>query len=213
MPLQRRPSKNLRKFEEEANRQGYRHIAGIDEVGRGCLAGPVVAACVMLPWQEEFDGVNDSKQLTPSQRERLFDIIQTRAKVVGVGLVGPEEIDRMNILRASLKAMRLAVEAMVVKPDILLVDGNQTVPLLPVLQWRIPKGDALSLSVAAASIVAKVTRDRLMVDLGRQFPGFGFEKHKGYGTPEHWQALEKHGPTAIHRESFLKNRFTLFGIS
>ena len=205
--------KNFRSFEENAQAEGFQNIAGVDEVGRGCLAGPVLAACVILPWQETFSGVNDSKQLNEEQREKFYDILMKRAIAVGVGLVEPEEIDRMNILRASLKAMRIAIEGLHLKPDFVLVDGNQPIPLMSIQQLTIIKGDSLSLSIAAASIVAKVTRDRLMKGMDLQFPKFSFGQHKGYGTKKHWEELEAFGPTPIHRRSFIKNRFTDFAFS
>ena len=193
---------NLLKFESEVFSQGFQNIAGVDEVGRGCLAGPVVAAAVILPWQEDFVGVNDSKKLSPQQREKLYPVIIERALAYGFGIVESEEIDRMNIGRASLKAMRLAIEAMKIKPDFVLVDGNQSIPLLTIQQQTIIRGDSLSLSVAAASILAKVKRDRMMVEFSQHYPAFLFEKHKGYGTKEHLAALRAHGPTPIHRKSF-----------
>ncbi|MDO8526537.1 MAG: ribonuclease HII [Deltaproteobacteria bacterium] len=195
--------KNLREFELHALQQGFSYIAGVDEVGRGCLAGPVVAACVILPWQEDFEGVDDSKKLSPGQREKMFPLIMARALAVGVGMVSPDEIDRINILQASLKAMRIAVEALKVKADFVLVDGKQSIPLLTLPQKAFPKADCLSVSVAAASIIAKVTRDRLMVQLAKQFPGFSFDRHKGYGTQKHMEELAKHGPTELHRRTFL----------
>ena len=213
MPKRMPPRQNLREFEEKAKAQGFQNIAGVDEVGRGCLAGPVVAACVILPWQEDFPGVNDSKQLSPSQRETLYPVILERALAVGVGMVSPSDIDRMNILRASLKAMRIAMESLQVKPDFLLVDGNKPIPLLKIPQLPIIKGDALSLSIAAASIMAKVTRDRFMQALHEEYPQFSFGEHKGYGTKKHMEELDRHGPTKMHRFSFLRNYFTDFAFS
>lgn len=203
---------NLLKFELHAASLGYQKIAGVDEAGRGCLAGPVVAAAVILPWREDFTGINDSKQLTALAREKFFTLILERALAVGFGVVEPKEIDKMNIARASLKAMRLAIEDLKIKPDLVLVDGRQTVPLTPIHQRPIIKGDCLSLSVAAASILAKVKRDELMKELAKQYPQFQFERHKGYGTKGHWEALKAHGPTPIHRMSFrgVKKPFTLF---
>ena len=189
-------------FEQEARLKGYSILAGVDEVGRGCLAGPVVAGAVILPEDFFHPEIRDSKLLTPTQREKLFPIIVENALAYGFGLVEPQEIDAMNILRASLKAMRLAIEALTLKPNMIFVDGNQTIPLLSIEQQSIPKGDNLSLSIAAASILAKVKRDGLMIEFAKTYPDFLFEKHKGYGTKEHWQALEKFGPTPIHRRSF-----------
>lgn len=171
-------------------------------MGRGCLAGPVVAAAVILPSRGDFSAVNDSKQLSPDQREALFEVIVSKAVAYGFGRVEPEEIDRMNISRASLRAMRLAVENMKKNPDFILVDGRQIIPLLPISQRAVIKGDALSLSVAAASILAKVHRDRLMQVMAKKFPMYHFEVHKGYGTRAHKEALKIHGPSPIHRLSY-----------
>ena len=193
---------SLLRFELQVKSQGYRKIGGVDEVGRGCLAGPVVAACVILPWEiESFPGVFDSKQLTPLQRENCFDLILEKAIGYGVGFVEAEEIDQVNILQASLKAMVLAIQSASEKPDFLLVDGREKIST-SIPQQTVIKGDTLSLSIAAAPIVAKVTRDRLMTRFAQEFPQFGFEKHKGYGTEEHFKALKEYGPTAIHRLSF-----------
>ena len=189
-------------LEADARAQGFQNIAGVDEVGRGCLAGPVVAAAVIFPSDFFHEGIQDSKLLTSEQREAIFPLIMEKGVACGFGVVEPGEIDVMNIARASLKAMRLAVEALTIKPDFLLIDGRQTVPLLPIRQKPVVKGDRLCLSIAAASIIAKVHRDRLMTALSEQYPQFRFEKHKGYGTKEHRDALEKYGPTPIHRTSF-----------
>lgn len=197
-----RKKKNLLKFELEARDRGYAIIAGADEVGRGSLAGPVIAAAVILPWNESFEGVNDSKLLTSAQREKLFPLIAEKAVAFCFGVVEPGEIDRMNIGRASLKAMRLAIENLKIRPDLVFVDGNQIIPLMTIPQRPIIKGDRLSLSIAAASILAKVKRDALMVELAQQYPQFQFERHKGYGTKDHWEALKKYGPTPIHRMSY-----------
>lgn len=195
-------SRNLLKFELQVKSQGYRQIAGVDEVGRGCLAGPVVAACVVLPWENEsFEGVNDSKQLTPLRREKLYDLIVSKALGCGVGFVEADEIDRSDIVRATLKAMAMAVGSCSAKPDFILVDGRETIPgSIP--QKPVIKGDCLSLSVAAASIVAKVTRDRFMALLAPKFPQYAFAQHKGYGTERHFGEIRRHGPSAIHRLSF-----------
>lgn len=162
----------------------------------------MVAAAVILPLGERFPGVNDSKQLSPEQRAIWYDRILTKAIAFGFGVVEPGEIDRMNIARASLKAMRLAIEKLREKPDFVLVDGRQIVPLISIRQQAIIKGDCLSLSVAAASILAKVHRDRLMQQLAKEYPQYAFDLHKGYGTKEHWTALQRFGPSPIHRLSY-----------
>lgn len=176
-------------------------MAGVDEAGRGPLAGPVVSSAVILPPDFPVDGVNDSKKLTPARRDRLFDEIGRYAVCVAVGVVEAEEIDRINILQAALKSMALAVNRLERAADYLLVDGKFPVPLdLP--QEPLVGGDGRSVSIAAASIVAKVTRDRLMAEYAERFPGYGFERHKGYGTVVHREAIRRQGPCPIHRRSF-----------
>jgi ribonuclease HII len=188
-------------FEQEARRCGYRHIAGIDEAGRGPLAGPVVAAAVILPVRCRLPGVDDSKQLPEAERERLYDVILGKAVAVGIGSAEVAEIDALNILEATRLAMRRAIEQLVPAPDYLLTDAVALpAVLLPVRP--IIKGDALSLSIAASSIIAKVTRDRLMAALHRVFPQYNFLSHKGYCTPEHLEQLARYGPCAIHRRTF-----------
>lgn len=204
------------KIEEDLYGQGFQSVAGVDEVGRGSLAGPVVAAAVLLPRNSAlFEGVDDSKKLTPQKREECYVLIVEHALAIGVGMVQAPDIDRMNIGRASLKAMHLAVEAMKKGPDFLLIDGNQIIPTLTLKQKPIIKGDAKSLSIAAASIIAKVTRDHLMRDLCSVYPSYRFDSHKGYGTAKHLEELRNFGPTPIHRLSFgaVKNYFTLFDLS
>ncbi len=188
-------------FEEKARERGFRVIAGLDEAGRGPLAGPVVAAAVVLPKTRSLKGVADSKTLTAEQRERALVLIRKRALGIGVGIVEAGEIDRLNILQASLKAMELAVRDLPLPPDFLLIDGLHSLHL-PLQQQAMPKGDGRCLSIAAASIVAKVTRDRLMVAYHEKYPEYNFAKHKGYGTREHLQALQKNGCCPIHRQSF-----------
>ncbi|NWF54244.1 MAG: ribonuclease HII [Syntrophaceae bacterium] len=188
-------------FEAQARTQGFRVIAGLDEAGRGPLAGPVVAAAVVLPPMRTLRGVADSKTLTAEQREKAFFLIQKRALGVGIGAVEANEIDRLNILRASLKAMELALQSLSPAPDCLLIDGLHTLNL-PLKQQAIPKGDGRCLSIAAASIVAKVTRDRLMADYHEKYPQYNFARHKGYGTREHLRAIREHGCCPIHRQSF-----------
>jgi ribonuclease HII len=176
-------------------------VAGLDEAGRGPLAGPVVASAVILPRRVGFQGLNDSKQLTAAERERLYDEIRQRAVGVGVGVASEREIDAINILEATRLAMARAIQALSIEPDYLLLDAIE-LSAISLPQRCIIKGDALSLSIAAASVIAKVTRDRLMDDYHRQYPQYNFQAHKGYGTVEHLQRLAEHGPCAIHRRSF-----------
>nr|WP_236021849.1 ribonuclease HII [Geomesophilobacter sediminis] len=187
--------------EVQAARRGYQRIAGVDEAGRGPLAGPVVAAAVILPPGLMLPGVNDSKQLTAEQREVLFDVIHAEAVSVGVGIGDHDLIDSINILQATLSAMREAVSKLAPAPDFLLIDGISSVPL-NIPQRTVKQGDALSLSIAAASIIAKVTRDRMMVQYDLQYPGYGFASHKGYGAAAHLAAIAELGPCPIHRKTF-----------
>lgn len=180
------------------------YICGIDEVGRGPFAGPVMAGAVILPKDEEILYLNDSKKLSAKKRDELYDIICEKAVAWSVARVEPERIDEINILQATFEAMREAVSKLAVRPDILLVDAVH-IPDLDIPQESIVKGDAKSVSIAAASIVAKVTRDRIMEEYAGKYPGYGFEKNMGYGTAEHRQALKKLGPTPIHRRSFIHN--------
>ncbi|MFH1134453.1 MAG: ribonuclease HII [Pseudomonadota bacterium] len=180
---------------------GYESVAGVDEAGRGPLAGPVVAAAVILDPEREYPGVGDSKKIGLLDREKAFRLILRSAAAVSLGIVGPDVIDRVNILRASLDAMRQAVEGLRPQPDFVLVDGPIKAPLA-VPQRALTQGDALCLSIGAASIVAKVVRDRLMLAYDHNYPGYGFAAHKGYGTREHLEALTRLGPCAIHRRSF-----------
>ena len=182
----------------------YSYICGIDEVGRGPLAGPVVAAAVILPKDCNILYINDSKQLSEDKREALYDQIMEQAVSVGTGIVSHERIDEINILQATYEAMRQAVGKLSVVPDLLLNDAV-TIPELPMKQVPIIKGDAKSISIAAASIIAKVTRDRMMVELDRFYPEYGFAGNKGYGSAVHIQALKTQGPCKIHRRSFIKN--------
>lgn len=181
--------------------KGYDTIGGVDEAGRGPLAGPVVAAAVVLRRDISIEGVDDSKKLSESRRELLYGEIQQAAVGIGIGIVDREIIDQINILRASLEAMRLAVFNLPVKPDFLLIDGIY-LPDVDFSMKAIPHGDSLSVSIAAASIIAKVTRDRIMHKLDRMYPQYGFSRHKGYPTPQHVAALNKYGPCEIHRRSF-----------
>lgn len=188
-------------FELEARRRGYRCIAGLDEAGRGPLAGPVVAAAVILPSRCRLVGVNDSKQVSETERTRLYDVIVGRARGIGVGIATEQEIDRLNILEATRLAMHRAVAALTPPADCLLIDAV-ALQDLAIPSRSIIKGDTLSLSIAAASIVAKVTRDRMMVAYHWTYPDYNFLSHKGYGTREHLQRLIQYGPCAIHRRTF-----------
>lgn len=188
-------------FEQQARASGYRAVAGIDEAGRGPLAGPVVAAAVILPERFELPGLTDSKQLTAKARQRLYPLIRAQALAVGVGVARVEEIDQLNILQATLRSMQRAVSRLKLPPDFLLIDGNVPVPLaLP--QQTLVRGDSRSLSIAAASVVAKVVRDRIMGSLDRLHPGYGFAGHKGYGSAAHREAIARLGPSPCHRRTF-----------
>jgi ribonuclease HII len=191
-------------FEEDSYAHGFKYIAGIDEVGRGPLAGSVVAAAVILPRGIFIEGINDSKKLTPEKREYLYGIILEKAVAYGIGIIDEKCIDEINIFQATKKAMILAVNNLSCKPDILLIDAmNLDIP--DVSQKAIIKGDTLSVSIAAASIVAKVTRDRMISKMDEIYPEYGFAKHKGYGTKEHIEAIKKYGICPIHRLSFVGN--------
>ena len=188
-------------FEIACRRSGYKQIAGIDEAGRGALAGPVIAAAVILPAHCSTKGLRDSKQLSPKQRAYLFDEIHDVAVSIGIGSSDHQVIDRLNILEATLLAMQEAVEKLTPSPDYLLVDGLD-LPEVDVVGEAIPKGDSQSYSIAAASIIAKITRDRRMVELDRTYPNYGFSQHKGYPTSRHRQAISEFGASAIHRRTF-----------
>ncbi|MFO7839970.1 MAG: ribonuclease HII [Desulfosalsimonadaceae bacterium] len=195
------PPHNLWSYEDQAGKRGFQRIAGVDEVGRGPLAGPVVAAAAVLPRDLPEAGIADSKQLSEKKRERLYEFVYRHALSVGVGIVDPPEIDRINILQAACAAMAMAVSNLAPAPDFVLVDGNR-LPPLDMPAEAVPGGDRLSLSVAAASIVAKVTRDRMMGVYARDYPEYGFTSNKGYPTRTHRDALAAHGATPIHRLSF-----------
>ncbi len=195
---------NMCCFEKEAYAKGAKFIAGTDEAGRGPLAGPVVAAAVILPEGVFISGLNDSKKLSEKQREELYDIITEKAIAYDVGIVDENIIDEINILNATKMAMEIAVESLGVKPDVLLTDAVK-LDNLKIPQKSIIKGDALSISIAAASIIAKVTRDKLINELDSVYPDYGFKKHKGYGTKEHIDAIKKFGICPIHRTTFTKN--------
>ena len=195
-------TEKMRTFEKEY--ASYSYICGIDEVGRGPLAGPVVAGAVILPKDCDILYLNDSKQLSEKKREELYDVIMEKAVSTGLGFVSPERIDQINILQATYEAMREAIAKLSPQPDLLLNDAV-TIPKVAIRQVPIIKGDAKSISIAAASIIAKVTRDRLMVQYDSVFPEYGFASNKGYGAAAHIEALRKYGPTPIHRRSFIKN--------
>lgn len=188
-------------YESELKRSGYRLIAGVDEVGRGPLAGPVVASSVILGPDTLIPDVDDSKKLSESQRESLYDLIMEKAVAIGIGVVPNEVIDRINIFRASLEAMSQAVKELSIQPDYLLVDGPHC-PDLHLAMKPIIGGDGLSFSIASASIIAKVTRDRIMIEFDRIYPQYNFASNKGYPTPDHLSTLQKFGPCEIHRRSF-----------
>ncbi len=188
-------------FELACQRSGYKRMAGIDEAGRGALAGPVIAAAVILPTDCNIKGLNDSKQLSPKQRAHLFDEIHDVAVSIGIGSVDHRGIDRLNILEATLLAMQEAVEKLTPSPDYLLVDGVN-LPKIDIVGEAIPKGDSRSYSIAAASIIAKITRDRHMVALDHTYPNYGFSRHKGYPTSQHRQAIAEFGASEIHRHTF-----------
>jgi len=190
-------------YEKEKYAEGYTAVCGCDEAGRGPLCGPVVAAAVILPLDLEIEGLNDSKKLTEKKRDALFPVILEKAIAYGIAEASAEEIDRINILNASMLAMNRAVEKLKVKADFALIDGNTsrgfTIPTQTVV-----KGDAKVASIAAASILAKVTRDRMCEELDREYPAYGIAKHKGYPTKDHMEAVRKYGPSPIHRKTFLK---------
>ena len=188
-------------FERDCQRNGYRQIAGIDEAGRGALAGPVIAAAVILPINCSIKGLKDSKQLTPKQRDRLSDEIYSVAVSVAIGSVDNHLVDELNVLEATLLAMRQAIEKLTLQPDYLLVDGINF-PVTDIQGEAIKKGDSRSYSIAAASIIAKTTRDRRMIALDRTYPDYGFSQHKGYPTSQHRQAIAQFGASDIHRRTF-----------
>ena len=194
------------KYENEAKADGYNIVCGIDEAGRGPLAGPVCAAAVILPDGCIIEGVNDSKKLTEKKREQLFDVIKDTAVAYSIATADEKEIDEINILQATYLAMNRAFRGLSVRPDKALVDGNRD-PGLGIPTRTIVKGDANSMSIAAASILAKVTRDRFMLEMDKKYPEYQFAKHKGYGTKLHYEMLDKYGASEIHRMSFLRKYY------
>ena len=191
-------------YEHAVQEQGFELICGVDEAGRGPLAGPVCAAAVILPPDLEIEGLNDSKKLTEKKRDALYDIITEKALAYGIAMATEQEIDEINILQATFLAMRRAVEQLSVRPSFVLVDGNREPDLGDLPLKTLVKGDSLSANIAAASILAKVTRDRYMVEMDARYPQYGFAVHKGYGTQKHYEALQQYDACPIHRRSFLK---------
>ncbi len=194
-------------YEENAIRAGYKVICGIDEAGRGPLAGPVHAAAVILPLGLEIEGLNDSKKLSEKKREQLFDVICEKAIDYSIGVATEKEVDEINILNATFLAMHRAVEGLKTRPDYALIDGNQYPKIPFITEETVVKGDSKSMSIAAASILAKVSRDRFMLEKAKEYPQYEFEKHKGYGTKLHYEKILEYGPSPIHRLTFLKKLY------
>ena len=195
--------KELKKIEQDIYNKGVKYIAGIDEAGRGPLAGPVVVACVLLPQDSMIEGVNDSKKISEAKREKLYEIITNEAISYGVGIIYQDEIDEINILQATKKGVTQAIKQMAIKPNIIMVDALTGIDTLGIPYNSLIKGDAKCYSIAAASIIAKVTRDRIMREWDKVYPQYGFDSHKGYGTAKHIAALKEYGPSPIHRRSFI----------
>jgi len=196
---------NLKQIDKKFFDMGMQYVCGIDEAGRGPLAGPVVVASVMLPKDSMIEGVNDSKKISESKREKLYDVILQEAISYGIGIIYQEEIDEINILQATKKGLHEAVANMEIKPNVILVDALTGIDTLGIPYKSIIKGDAKSYSIGAASIIAKVTRDRIMREWDKVYPEYGFAGHKGYGTAKHIEAIKKYGLTPIHRKTFCKN--------
>ena len=192
----------IKEIDEEFFKKGIKYIAGIDEAGRGPLAGPVVVACVIMPEDSMIEGVNDSKKISEKKREKLYDLILEEAVSYGIGIINQEEIDEINILRATKKALTMALAQMEIKPNVILVDALTGIDTLGIPYKSIIKGDANSYSIAAASIIAKVTRDRIMREWDKVYPEYGFAGHKGYGTAKHIEAIKQYGLCPLHRRSF-----------
>lgn len=195
----------LKQYEMELHESGVNLICGIDEAGRGPLAGPVVVGCVIMPKESFIEGVNDSKKVSEKKREQLYDIITNEAIAWSVGVVEPSEIDEINILNATKKALNLAIKGLKVRPDRILVDALEHIDTDGIPYTAVIKGDAKIYSISAASIIAKVTRDRIMYEWDKIYPQYGFAKHKGYGTAKHIEAIRENGICQIHRRSFVKN--------
>ena len=197
--------KELKKMENELRQKGFNAICGIDEAGRGPLAGPVVVASVIMPENSMIEGVNDSKKISEAKREKLYDQIISEAISYGVGIIDEEEIDTINILNATKKGLTLAISQLKVKPDLIIVDALEHIDTIGIPYESIIKGDAKCYSISAASIIAKVTRDRIMREWDEVYPQYGFKQHKGYGTAKHIAAIKEYGLCPIHRKSFTKN--------
>lgn len=191
-------------YEKQFSEQGYNLICGVDEAGRGPLAGPVFAAAVILPIDCEIEGLNDSKKLSEKKRELLFDVIKEKAIAYSIASASVDEIEEVNILKATFLAMNRAISGLNIKSDFAIIDGNRVPDNIAVECATLVKGDSKSMSVAAASVLAKVSRDRLLIEYDEKFPEYNFKKHKGYGTKEHYEAIAKHGICEVHRKSFLK---------
>lgn len=191
-------------YEKQFSEQGYNLICGVDEAGRGPLAGPVFAAAVILPIDCEIEGLNDSKKLSEKKRELLFDVIKEKAIAYSIASASVDEIEEVNILKATFLAMNRAISGLNIKSDFAIIDGNRVPDNIAVECATLVKGDSKSMSVAAASILAKVARDRLLLEYDEKYPQYNFKKHKGYGTKEHYEAIAKHGICEVHRKSFLK---------
>ena len=196
---------NLKQYECELRSKGYKYICGIDEAGRGPLAGPVVVASVIMPENSMIEGVNDSKKVSEKKREKLYDLILSEAISYGVGIIGQDEIDEINILNATKKGLTISLQELTQKPDLIIVDALNNIDTLGTKYESIIKGDAKCYSIAAASIIAKVTRDRIMREWDNVYPQYGFASHKGYGTAKHILAIKEYGPCPLHRKSIIKN--------
>ena len=197
--------KNLKKYEEKLRKKGFKYICGIDEAGRGPLAGPVVVASVIMPENSMIEGVNDSKKVSEKKREKLYDLILDEAISYGIGIVGQDEIDEINILKKKKKGLTMSLQELTQKPDLIIVDALSKINTLGIPYESIIKGDAKCYSISAASIIAKVTRDRIMREWDKVYPQYGFATHKGYGTSSHIKAIIENGPCPIHRKTFIKH--------
>ncbi len=195
----------LKQYENDLRNKGYKYICGIDEAGRGPLAGPVVVASVIMPENSMIEGVNDSKKVSEKKREKLYDLILEEAISYGVGIIGQDEIDEINILNATKKGLTTSLKELTQKPDLIIVDALTHIDTLGTPYESIIKGDAKCYSISAASIIAKVTRDRIMREWDKIYPQYGFAQHKGYGTSAHINAIKEYGPCILHRKTFIKN--------